>query len=126
MRRESEPGLGWVLDMQMGASLEPHATTSVSMNRLLLSDGYDRCSAGEANLVAPLVFRMEDVHEGCLPDSYGSVLRGGACPRPPAGMEAPPPQLSAPDARVVGSAPVRVAADGYTMPTDKKRWAYVG
>ena len=29
-------------------------------------------------------------------------------------------------ARVVGTAPVRVATDGYTMPTDKKRWAYVG
>ena len=54
--------------------------------------------------------------EGCrevvLPEQYLSALRGGACPRLRAGVEAPPPQLSAADARVVGSAPVRVAADG--------------
>ena len=54
-----------------------------------------------------------------LPELDLSEMRGGACARLPAGMEAPPPQLSVADARVVGSAPVRVAADGYTMIADK-------
>ena len=48
----------------------------------------------------------------CLHPEYEYVLRGGASERPPAGMEAPPPQLSAADAQVVGGAPDRVAADG--------------
>ena len=56
-----------------------------------------------------------DVGQGgrvCLHSEYEIVLRGGMSERPPAGMEAPPPQLSAADAQVVGGAPDRVAVDG--------------
>ena len=55
MRRESEPGVGWVLDMQMGVLEEPRATASVEMAYLRADASFGRCSAGQASIVETVV-----------------------------------------------------------------------
>ena len=55
MRRESEPGVGWVLDMQMGALALLDATASVEMAYLRCGASYDRCSTGQGSMDATVV-----------------------------------------------------------------------